>query len=171
MELRRQIDQITDFLRKYVPGYENCRIRSTASTLGVRESRRIIGEYILNEDDLRVGRRFKDVVVHNANFVIDIHNPTGGGQAYGLAEVVKPYDIPYRCLIPKKIDNLILNGRCISGTHHAHASYRVMTICMALGEAAGIAAALSVQNDVCPRNLDVKEIQKVLLERGAVLFD
>lgn len=171
LELRRQIDRVTDFLRKHVPGYENCRIRSTASTLGVRETRRIMGQYILHEDDLRVGRRFEDVVVHNANFVIDIHNPTGGGQANGLAEVVRAYDIPYRCLIPESLDNLVLTGRCISGTHQAHASYRIMTVCMALGEAAGIAAALAVKNEIRPRELDAGKIQAVLLERGAVLFD
>ena len=171
LELRRQIDRVTDFLRKHVPGYENCRIRSTASTLGVRETRRVMGQYILHEDDLRVGRRFEDVVVHNANFVIDIHSPTGGGQANGLAEVVRAYDIPYRCLIPESLDNLVLTGRCISGTHQAHASYRIMTVCMALGEAAGIAAALAAKNEVRPRELDAGKIQEVLLERGAVLFD
>lgn len=171
LELRNQIDQINAFLKKYVPGYEQCRVKMTADTLGIRESRRIMGEYILHEDDLRSGKRFEDVVVHKANFVVDIHNPTGGGQAYGLAEVVQPYDIPYRCLIPEKTDYLILTGRCISGTHQAHASYRIMTVCMALGEAAGIAAALSVKEHVMPRKMDYHEIQKVLVEKGAVLFD
>ena len=171
LELRAQIDQINEFLRKYVPGYENCRVKLTADTLGVRESRRIFGEYVLHEDDLRAGRRFEDVVVHNANFVVDIHNPTGGGQAYGLAEVIKPYDIPYRCLIPETLDNLILAGRCISGTHQAHASYRIMTVCMSLGEAAGTAAALSVREGVAPRRLDCKKVQDALTAKGAVLFD
>ncbi len=169
--LRKQIEQVTDFLRRYVPGYQNCYIKTTASTLGVRESRRFTGEYVLNDNDLRNGRRFNDVVVHDANCVIDIHNPTGGGQAEGLPEVVKPYDIPYRCLIPEKIDNLILSGRCISGTHRAHASYRIMSICMAIGEAAGVAAALSSRLGVNPRKLDYKKVQQVLIEKGIVLFD
>lgn len=169
-ELRHQILVITDFLRRYVPGYEKCRIKTGTSTLGVRESRRFLGEYVLNIDDLRMARRFDDVVVHKAHFVVDIHNPTGGGQAYGVAEKVEPYDIPWRCLIPQKIDNLILAGRCISGTHEAMASYRVMSICMAMGEAAGIAAALCAGRKVVPRNLEAKWIQKALKKKGAELF-
>ena len=170
MELRHQIDQITEFLRTYVPGYENCNVKTGASTLGVRESRRIIGEYILNVEDLRAGRRFDDVIVHKANFVVDIHNPVGGGQEYGLAEVIKQYDIPYRCLLPLNVENLLLAGRCISGTHEAMASFRVMSICMAMGQAAGTAAALSVKANVSPRLLDVKSLQKELMAKGADLF-
>ena len=162
---------MTEFLRRYVPGYQSARVKSTASTLGVRESRRVMGEYVLGDDDLRAGRKFPDVVVHNANFVVDIHNPTGGGQAEGLAEVVRPYDIPYGCLIPKKVENLVLSGRSISGTHRAHASYRIMTVCMAVGEAAGAAAALSLKKGVTPRALDAKDVQQALIARGAVLFD
>ena len=169
--LREQIVKITEFLRNNVPGYQRCYIKSIASTLGVRESRRVMGEYVLQDDDLRKGRRFDDVVVHRANFVVDIHNPTGGGQAEGLAEVVQPYDIPYRCLIPETMDGLILSGRCISGTHRAHASYRIMTVCMATGEAAGVAAALSAKTGVTPRQLPVKQIQQKLMQNGAVLFD
>ncbi|NCB06067.1 MAG: FAD-dependent oxidoreductase, partial [Clostridia bacterium] len=131
--LREQIEQITDFLRRYVPGYQHCYVKCAAQTLGVRESRRVRGPYVLSDDDLRAGRRFEDVVVHRANFVVDIHNPTGGGQAEGLAEVVQPYDIPYRCLLPETVEGLVLSGRCISGTHRAHASYRIMSVCMSLG--------------------------------------
>lgn len=170
IELRHQIDEITEFLRKNVEGFENCWVKSTADTLGVRESRRIMGDYVLDVDDLRAGRRFEDVVVHKANFVVDIHNPDGGGQANGLAEVVHPYDIPYRCLLPKYIENLIVTGRCISATHEALASYRIMSVCMALGEAAGIAAALSIDEDTSLRKLDYKLIQKELTIRGADLF-
>lgn len=83
---------------------------------------------------------------------------------------MEPYDIPWRCLIPQKIDNLILAGRCISGTHEAMASYRVMSICMAMGEAAGIAAALCAGRKVVPRNLEAKWIQKALKKKGAELF-
>ena len=169
-ELRHQMLSITDFLRRYVPGYEQCRIKTGESTLGVRESRRFLGEYVLNIEDLRMARAFDDVVVHKAHFVIDIHNPTGGGQAYGIAEKVEPYDIPWRCLIPQKIDNLILAGRCISGTHEAMASYRVMSICMAIGEAAGIAAALCAGQGVTPRRLEAKYIQEALKEKGAELL-
>ena len=135
-----------------------------------RESRRIMGEYVLNVDDLRMGRRFEDVIVHKANFTVDIHNPDGGGQAEGLAEVVKAYDIPYRCLVPLNVENLLVTGRCISATHEAMASFRIMSVCMALGEAAGIAAAIAAAQDVTPRTLDVKLVQNALTAKGADLF-
>lgn len=171
LELRHQIDSITDFLRRYVPGYENCRVKTGASTLGVRESRRMQGEYMLDVEDLRAGRCFSDVVVHRANFVVDIHNPEGGGQEHGVAEQVKPYDIPWRCLLPQNVENLILAGRCISGTHEAMASFRVMSICMAMGEAAGVGAALSIRENVAPRQLEAGHIQKLLQQKGVDLFD
>ena len=170
IDLRTQIDIVTDFLRKHVDGYQNCFIKSTANTLGVRETRRFIGQYMLHDMDLRTGRRFEDVVVHKASFIVDIHNPTGSAQAEGVPEEVTPYDIPLRCLIPKSIDGLVLAGRCISGTHRAHASYRVMSICMAIGEAAGVAAALASCKEIEPRDIDFHEVQKVLSERGVQLF-
>ncbi len=169
--LRNQIYQLVDFLQKHVPGYEECRVTSSAETLGVRETRRFIGEYILKDEDLAVGRKFKDAIVHNANFIVDIHNPEGGGQAEGVPEEVKPYDIPYRCFIPLKIENLILAGRCISGTHRAHASYRVMTICMAMGQGTGIAAALSVKGSIAPRDLSPALVRDRLIDLGVNMED
>lgn len=168
--LRKQIDEITNFLRQYVPGYENCNVKFSADTMGVRESRRIMGGYVLSVEDLRAGRRFEDVIVHKANFTVDIHNPDGGGQAEGLAEVVHPYDIPYRCLVPQNVENLLVTGRCISATHEAMASFRIMSVCMALGEAAGIAAAIAAEQGVTPRELDVKLVQNALTAKGADLF-
>ena len=168
--LRKQIDEITNFLRQYLPGYENCSVKFSADTMGVRETRRVMGGYVLSVEDLREGRRFEDVVVHKANFTVDIHNPDGGGQAEGLAEVVKPYDIPYRCLVPQNVDNLLVTGRCISATHEAMASFRIMTVCMALGEASGIAAAIAAEQGVTPRQLDVKLVQEALTAKGADLF-
>ena len=129
-----------------------------------------MGDYVLNIDDLRAGRRFDDVVVHKANFTVDIHNPDGAGQAYGVAEAVSPYDIPYRCLLPKNVENLIVSGRCISSTHEALASFRIMSVCTALGEAAGVAAAIAVEDNVAPRQVDVRKIQTALTEKGADLF-
>ncbi len=171
IDLRTQIDIVTDFLRKYVDGYQNCIVKSTANTLGVRETRRFIGQYILHDEDLRAGRRFEDAIVHKASFIVDIHNPSGSAQAEGIPEEVTPYDIPLRSLIPKSLDGLVLAGRCISGTHRAHASYRVMSICMAIGEAAGVTAALAAQKGILPRAVDFREVQKVLVERGVELFD
>lgn len=166
--LREQIPVIIRFLQNRVRGFENCFLQESAATLGVRETRRITGEYILHEDDLIAGKRFSDVVVHKAAGPIDIHNPTGAGMHEYLK--VKPYDIPYRCLVPTGIDGLLTAGRCISGTHRAHASFRLMNICMATGEAAGTAAALSAKKNVNPRDLDVALIQSELTRRGVDLF-
>ena len=171
LQLRKQIPQIVSFLRNNVPGYENCRVKSSGTALGVRETRRIRGLYTLADADVEQGARFPDVVVHKAWFLIDIHNPTGGGQAEGHSQPAKPYDIPLRCLIPEKVDGMLMAGRCISGTHRAHASYRVMGICLATGQAAGIAAALSIQDAVMPRQLPAERVQRELERSGAELWD
>ncbi len=102
-------------------------------------------EYTVTAEELAAGKRFSDVAVHKAEFIVDIHNPEGAGQAEERIQYVMPYDLPYRCFVPLKVENLLTAGRCISGTHRAHASYRVMSICMAMGEAVGMAAALCVQ--------------------------
>lgn len=170
LELRNQIEPIVTFLRKYVQGFENCRLKSTPSTLGVRETRRVMGDYVLNDTDVETGTKKADVAVHKAWFVIDIHNPAGGGQAEGYARQAIPYDIPYGCLLPLGLENILTCGRCISGTHRAHASYRVMGICLATGQAAGVAAALSAQSDISPRALPVEQLQAALQRTGAQLF-
>jgi hypothetical protein len=162
LEGRRQAIRVTDFLRKHAPGYENCYICKMPAAIGVRETRRILGVEYLTGADLVAGRKWREAVVRNASFVIDIHNPTGVGQAHGLAEKVKPYDIPYGCLVPRTIDGLLVAGRCISGSHEAHASYRVMRILMAVGAAAGTAAALAVKQGVAPRAVAVEAIQAAL---------
>lgn len=167
--LRNQIEQVVEFLRKYISGYENCTVKTTASTLGVRETRRITGEYVISDSDVENGNHYDDAVVHNAWFLIDIHNPSGGGQAEGHSQPAIPYDIRYGALVPLKTDNLLTSGRCISGTHRAHASYRVMAICMATGEAAGIAAAQSIKNGVTPRELNVQDVRSALRLKGVSL--
>jgi len=171
LELRRQINLLTSFLRENLPGYENVRVIGSGSTTGVRESRRVIGDYVITAEELAEGCRFEDVIVHNAHFIVDIHNPAGAGQAEEKIQYCKPYDLPYRCFLPKGLDGLLTAGRCISGTHRAHASYRVMSICMAMGEAVGVAAAMSVKNNCGPRSLDVNIIQNILIDRGIELFD
>ena len=170
-DIRGQIDQIIHFLRKYIPGYAGCKLKGSGSTLGVRETRRIMGDYVISDQDVESGARQPDAVVHNAWFLIDIHNPAGGGQAEGRSQPAIPYDIPYRSMLPKGLDNLLISGRCISGTHRAHASYRIGAICLATGQAAGTAAALAARQRVPPRDLDVREIQDALAKHGAQLFD
>lgn len=172
IELREQMGKVVDFLRNNIKGYENIRIKDSSDVIGVRESRRVMGKYILTAEDLIEGRRFDDVVVHNAFFAIDIHNPSGCGQSEseGLPQQSGLYDIPYRALLPNVNKNLLTAGRCISGTHRAHASYRVMNICLNIGQAAGIAAGLSITKGITPDLLLANEIQKVLTNKGIDLY-
>lgn len=171
LALRRQIELLMGFLRNNLPGYELCRCKSSGDTTGVRESRRVMGDYVITAEELAAGCRFDDVVVHRAEFIVDIHNPAGAGQAEDKIQYCKPYDLPYRCFVPRKVENLMTAGRCISGTHRAHASYRVMSICMAMGEAVGIAAALCAKEGCTPRQLDVKALQRTMTAKGIELFD
>lgn len=171
VDLRQQITLCHNFLKNYVPGFEHCTVKGSASALGIRETRRIVGLDSVTDSDVENGTKRDDVVVHNAWFLIDIHNPSGGGQAEGHSQPAKPYDIPFGALIPKNTSNILTAGRCISGTHRAHASYRVMVICMATGEAAGIAAALAVKSGKKVASLTASEVQKVLTDRGVVLKD
>lgn len=171
LQLRQQIEQLTQFLRQNLPGYQNATITASGTTTGVRETRRVIGDYILTDTDIVEGRKFTDAIVHQAEFLVDIHNPTGPGQADPEIQYARPYDIPYRSLLPKGIDCLLTAGRCISGTHRAHASYRVMSICMAIGQAAGTAAALAAKSHITPRQLPVNQLQKALTDQGVKLFD
>jgi len=162
IEGRRQAYRILAFLRAHAPGYENASIAAMPAVVGVRESRRFLGLEYLTRDDLLEGRQRDDAVVKQAEFVIDIHNPEGAGQAEGSARNVKPYDIPYGCLVPKEVGGLLLAGRCISGSHDAHASYRVCCIAMAIGAAAGAAAALASGESIPPRGVDPREVRALL---------
>lgn len=167
---RKQMDAIVEFLREYVPGFEECYLISSASLIGVRETRHFAGEYTLNEEDILEARVFDDWVVTKAHFNFDIHNLTGSGlDADGAQQKfpqVKGYTIPYRCFVPLKVENLYLAGRNISGTHKAHSNYRVMPICANMGLAVGVAAALCVKEDTTPRMLSAELIQKRLMELG-----
>lgn len=159
-----QTDEIVRFLREYVPGYENCYLTETAQQMGIRETRHFIGEKTITERDISEARVFDDWIVKGAYFNFDVHNLTGSGLdetgAQDKFEQKNGYTIPYGCIIPKGIENLLLSGRNISGTHMAHSNYRAMPICMALGYSAGIAAALSVKHDCSVRAVDVGEIQR-----------
>lgn len=170
LELREQIYTLLDFFHKHLPGYENCHVISSGTTTGVRETRRVIGDYVITAEEMAVGCRFEDVIVHRAEFIVDIHNPAGSGQAEAHIQYCDPYDLPYRCFTPKGVENLYTAGRCISGTHRAHASYRVMSICMAMGEAVGTAAAMCAEQGVTPRQLDVKQLQDRLINKGIELY-
>ncbi|MFW6146662.1 MAG: FAD-dependent oxidoreductase [Planctomycetota bacterium] len=170
IEGRHQADHMIPVFRKYVPGMEACYLISTAALLGTRESRRIIGEHVLTEQEVMGRATFDDGICYGS-FFIDVHNCTGPGMD---AETWWPqagfrYQIPYRCLVPLQVDNLLVAGRCISATHVALGSTRVMPQCGALGEAAGAAAALSIRDDGTPRELDAQKLRRRLRYVGAIV--
>lgn len=165
---RNQLEPIVKFLREFVPGYEHCFIISSASLLGVRETRHFKGEYILTKEDILEARIFDDYVVKDAHFNFDVHNISGAGlDETGVQHEFKQksgYSIPYRCIVPEKIENLLLCGRNISGTHMAHSSFRAMPICAGTGEAAGAAASIAVKKNIPVRKVDAKEIRNIIFD-------
>lgn len=167
---RKQIEPIVRFLREYVPGYENCYVISSASMIGVRETRHFKGEYTLTEEDILNARVFDDWAVTKALFNFDVHNLSGAGLDKTGSQKHFPqsrgYTIPYRCFVPQKVENLLLAGRNISGTHMAHSNYRVMPICANMGQAVGTAAALCVRYNTTPRELEVSLLQDELKKQG-----
>jgi hypothetical protein len=168
LESRRQMRQIAQFLCRYVPGFERAYVAQSGVHTGVRETRRIVGEYQLTAEDVLEGRKFDDVVARGA-YPVDIHNPKGSGTVLRRLPPGEAYDIPLRALLPQGVDGLLVAGRCLSGTHEAHSSYRVMPIVMATGQAAGVCAALAAKGGVSPRAVPVAAVQAGLLEQGADL--
>ena len=163
---REHIRRFVAFLQENLPEFRNCHLLDTGAQIGIRETRRIRGEYRLTAEDILEGRRFEDSVALGGH-VIDIHSP---GRTYGqVRRQVAPYRIPYRCLVPLEVENLLVAGRPISSTHEAHASLRVMGTAMATGQAAGTAAALAFRHATPPRRLDVARLRQVLQEQGALI--
>lgn len=163
---RRQMNDIIKYLRKYVPGYEKCFIISSASLIGIRETRHFKGKYTLNEQDILNAVVFEDYVVKDAYFNFDVHNITGSGLDKTGAQKhfsqKNGYTIPYRCLLPEVKENLLLCGRNISGTHIAHSNFRAMPICVGIGEAAGAAAYISVSQNRNLNDIDASEIRDIV---------
>jgi len=170
LEGRRQVEPILEFLRKNAPGFADAYVSGMPAVIGVRETRRIVGDDYLTVREIVSGARSEHAVVRKAAFGIDIHNPDGIGQAQGISKdhplgkdpKCQPYDIPYGCLLPKGIEGLLTAGRCISGSHEAMASYRVQVIAMGTGIAAGAAAALAAKKSIVPRDVDVAAIQGIV---------
>jgi hypothetical protein len=162
---REQVREAVAFLRKYVRNSRDAYLIATAG-LGIRESRRIMGEYVLTGEDVRTSRSFDDQVVRGI-YLLDIHNPDEVGKPSVLEMLDAPYGIPYRCLLPQGLDGLLLAGRCISGDHVAHASYRIQSHCMAMGQAAGTAAAMAVRHGISARDLSAEELRERLTADGA----
>ena len=168
VEARAQVMELLRFFRARVPGFADARIAATATQIGVRESRRIVGEYTLTADDVLNARTFPDAVARSS-YPIDIHNPAGTGTATQRLAPGASYEIPYRCLVPLFADDLLVAGRCISTTHEALASTRLTPTVMTLGQAAGTAAAISVAGGVSPRDIVTDRLRERLIADGVDL--
>jgi hypothetical protein len=168
VEARAQVTQLVNFFVRDVPGFAHARLAATAAQIGIRESRRIVGDYTLTADDVLTGRTFGDAVARSA-YPIDIHNPRGSGTTTHRLPPGASYEIPYRCMLPQGVDELLVAGRCISTTHEALASTRLTPTVMTLGQAAGTAAALSLQQHVTPRALDAQTLRARLIADGVDL--
>ncbi len=196
MTVRRDVWELVRYLRANVPGFENVYVQQSSPQVGPRESRQIVGPYALTGDDIHLGRKHPDAIARGS-WWIDIHCPLGNtypvhlctvecpmgadcpywaaehGQMRSKAELYPPqgdwYDIPYRCLLSVDVPNLLASGRCISATHEGMAGARVMGTCIAIGQAAGTAAALAVRAGLLPAQVDVAQLQALLRKDGQLV--
>ena len=202
IEQHQQIIWMEKFFRKYVPGFENSRVSGLANLHGVRDSRRIVGEYVLKDEDVVCARKFEDGIAKFPEF-LDTHHPTNPRLGFirhvhleqpqepavcrpaqcsdDMHPFVKPggfearcnpreyCEIPYRSLVPLKIDNLMVAGRCVSAEFNANAAVRVIATCMSTGQAVGTAAGLCLQNGLTPRELDGKQVREAMIKQGVPL--
>jgi hypothetical protein len=168
IESLSQAHAIMNLLKQEVPGFQDAYISTTASQIGIRETRRIVGDYVLTREDVMYARKFPDAITH-CMYPIDIHNPKGEGGELTNIPKGEYYDIPYRSLLPVDFDNVLVAGRCLSATHSAHSSARIQATCAGMGEAAGAAAALAKKYGVTTREVDIGELQQHLKERGQII--
>ncbi len=168
--------ELIQFCRKNLPGYENCEIRKFPDFLGTRESRRIVGQYILTRDDVLAAKKFEDGIAR-AWFYMDLHDSPPGTTLPHSPEFKKAhrppdddwYEIPYRCLVPRDIRGLLIAGRCISCDREAHGSLRIMPTCMFTGTSAGSAAALAVAEGALPHELAGARVREKVMDDPSVL--
>ena len=168
VEGRRQARQIVKFMQKNIPGFENCRLVSTGPSIGIRESRKINGVYKLTAQDLLSNKMFPDAVAMGG-YPIDIHSPDGEAMQHHHLKEGSWYSIPYASLVAKEVENIIVAGRCISATHEACAAVRVTPIAMAMGQAAGTAAAQSAATGEKANALDTDKLRETLKQNGVFL--
>lgn len=167
VEGRRQALEYARFLRDYVPGYERSVLSDVSTGIGVRESRRIYGAYRLTRQDVVEARQFDDGIARCGAPIEDHH--ASGDTRWEYLPDGETYGIPYRCLLPQGVEGLLVAGRCLSADHDAHASVRSMGQCMAMGQAAGTAAALAVRSGSAPRDVGIADLQARLRRLGAVI--
>ena len=165
---REQVFEIYEFMKKHADGLEDSFIMSTASEIGIRESRMIDGDYVLTGEDCKGCKKFEDAI-SACNYSIDIHNPEGSGTEIYDFKDGEYYTIPYRSLIPKSVSNMLVAGRCISSDHTAQSSYRIMPSVCCIGEAAGIAAALAAGSKVGVRDVNIRALQDKIKEHGGFI--
>ena len=165
---RRQVYEIYEFMKKHADGLEDSFLMMTAAEIGVRESRMIVGDYVLTEQDCRNCVKFEDAIAA-CNYDIDIHNPEGTGTSHYYFPDGAYYTIPYRSLILKGAENILVAGRCISSDHGAQASYRIMPVVCCIGEAAGTAIGLAIKSKCTVRKINVRELQDILKKNNAYI--
>jgi hypothetical protein len=171
IETRKNVYPFIDFLRRNIAGFEYCYLVQTACQISPRESRRIVGEYVLTADDVLGARKFCDGVVNGVH-PIDIHHRSDASVSdknYRGLPCSAYYNVPYRCLLPKTLENLLVAGRCISCTHEALGSVRVMATSIGMGQAAGTAAVMCVEGGYPPREVAAGSLRERLKEQGVVL--
>ncbi|MDR7418031.1 MAG: FAD-dependent oxidoreductase [Armatimonadota bacterium] len=165
IEGRRQVYQLLEFLGRRVPGFERARLLGTPTQIGIRETRRVVGAVMVSEDDALHGRRFPDAIAASA-YPIDIHDPATGGMVFKRFETGEYFTVPYRALLPQGAPRVLVAGRCFSGTHEALASARISAVAMAMGQAAGTAAAMAVRAGVPADQVDAGELRQRLAADG-----
>ena len=168
MIARKQVYEMYRFLKENSTAFKNAAICSTAISIGVRESRKLVGEHVLTVEELKNCTKFPDAIALG-NYDVDIHNPEGAGTSHYYFTDGEYYTIPYRSLLPKELDNLLVAGRCLSATHEAQASVRIMPICATMGQAAGTAAAVAKQTGACVHDVDITKVQALLRKNGAAI--
>jgi hypothetical protein len=167
IEGRRQALEYARFLVGYVPGYEQAVLANLSVQIGVRESRRVFGAYRLTRQDVLAATSFDDAIALCGAPIEDHHS--GGDTHWEYLPAGETYGIPFRCLLPNDVDGLLVAGRCLSAEHDAHASVRSMGQCMAMGQAAGVAAAMSARLGTAPREIQVGALQDTIREMGGVV--
>src|SRR5690606_33874595 len=167
MEGRENVHQIVEYYKANCPGFEDSWLMKTAATMGIRETRRLDGVYTFTGEDIHTNKKFEDSIALGT-WPIDVHPPKGETGMHKMY-VPLPFQIPYRTLLPKTIDNLLIAGRCISADREAMGSIRVGATCGAIGHAAGIAAALSVQHGITPRQVSISELQEAIKKQNGLI--
>ena len=162
---QEQCQHIFQFMKKHAPGFENSRIIATADAIGIRETRHIEGEYKLTGDEVAACKVHEDAIACMATNM-DTHNKDNPGGSFFIPKNGPFFTVPYLCLVPKGISNLLVAGRAISADAIAGSAIRMMPSCMAFGQAAGTAAAMCAAQGIAPKNVDVQVLRKTLVEQG-----